>query len=221
MILETRALQFEYDERNKFEFPDIELRPGGKLLIMGRSGVGKSTLLNLLSGVLRPSSGEIWLLEDSYAELSTRRLDVLRANQVGIIFQSLNLIPYLTGYQNACLGIQFSPQRQAKLIDRDLEIRRLATALGFQHFELDRPVDKLSVGQQQRIASIRALLGEPSLILADEPTSALDSKSTKKFLNELTDSLNSSRQALVMVSHDRALLPYFDQVIELDDPYDG
>ncbi len=215
VILQTHAIQFEYDKYRGFNFPDILLNAGDKLLITGRSGTGKSTFLNLLGGILRPSKGHINLLGSNYVDLNTRQLDVLRANKIGLIFQALNLIPYLTALQNAKFGIRFSLERQKKINDPKREIHRLATVFGLQDSLLDQTVNKLSIGQQQRIALIRAMLGNPPLILADEPTSALDPVSAKQFLDELTTNLDKKKQALIMVSHNPSLYSYFDQIIEL------
>lgn len=187
------------------------------MLIMGPSGVGKSTFLNLLTGVLPLQQGDIRVKGCSYQGLSRRQLDRIRADHFGIIFQTLNLIPYLSGRDNAALGVQFSTHRRQRVGHLDQAINSLGVALGLTAKNLDSRATNLSIGQQQRIAMMRALLGRPALIIADEPTSALDPKSTQRFLDTLFDQLDGSEQAVLMVSHDERLIPHFDQVVELKD----
>ena len=130
----------------------------------------------------------------------------------------LNLIPYLSGFENAHIGLQFSTQRRAR-VERPREvIKRLAIQLGLTTDLLDRKPTELSIGQQQRIAAIRALIGQPELIIADEPTSALDPEATTLFMNQLNDSINPQTQAVVVVSHNPSIASLFDRVITLDNP---
>ncbi len=182
---------------------------------MGPSGSGKSTLLNLVTGAQPLQSGSIELLDYHYATLSARQLDRLRADHIGIIFQSLNLVPYLNGFDNALLGLQFSKRRSARSPSQTQEVLQISHGLGLSEALLNKPANQLSVGQQQRIAVIRALLGRPELIVADEPTSALDERSTNQFMTELMESFDPSEQAVLMVSHNPLLIPYFDRVLEL------
>ena len=118
--------------------------------------------------------------------------------------------------ENIALGIKFSKSRKSKVNDFNQEIIRLVSSLGLGKEVLKTPVNRLSVGQQQRVAVARALLGKPDLILADEPTSALDSGTTQKFLNEVMETFDSTRQAIIMVSHDTSIAPYFDSVIDFN-----
>ena len=139
-----------------------------------------------------------------------------RDRHIGYIFQTLNLIPFLSVSENIALGIRFSQSRKSKVNDLNQEITRLVKSLGLGKEVLTTPVNRLSVGQQQRVAVARALLGKPDLILADEPTSALDAETTKKFLNEVMDAFDSTKQAIIMVSHDASITHYFDTVIDLN-----
>lgn len=220
MILTTQALHFKYPQGESFRFPDLAIAAGEKILIMGPSGCGKSTLLSLISGALPLQSGDITLTGTTYRMLRGTALDRMRADHLGVIFQTLNLIPYLTGYQNAALGLQFSAIRRRRVLKPSDEIHRLARALGLSQQHLDSQARALSIGQQQRIAVIRALLGRPELILADEPTSALDPKSTERFIQELLGSFDPSTQGMILVSHNPALQPFFDRVIKLKGPQD-
>jgi len=182
---------------------------------MGPSGSGKSTLLNLVTGVQSLQQGTITLLGQSYSELSSRQLDRIRADHMGVIFQALNLIPYLNGFDNAQLGVQFLRKTNKPSSTSLKEISRIGHRLGLSDEILQKPAQHLSIGQQQRVAVIRALLGRPELIIADEPTSALDDQATYRFMTELMGSLDSSKQAVLMVSHNPRLTPYFDRVVEL------
>lgn len=214
MILETSSLTYDYGSGSLIEFPDLSILAGEKVLIIGPSGSGKSTFLNLVSGVLPIQSGDISLVEYNYRALSGRQLDGIRASHIGIIFQTLNLISYLNGYENASLGVRFSKRRRAINVDTPAEIERIAGALGLTPHLLKKRAEQLSIGQQQRVAVIRALLGRPDLILADEPTSALDPIATEQFMTEMLGSFDAENQAILMVSHNPALKAFFDRVVE-------
>lgn len=216
MILNVDQLIHQYlGSSESIELPSFSLSPGDKILVTGPSGIGKSTLLNLVTGVQTLQQGTIELLGNNYSKLSTRQLDDLRANHMGIIFQSLNLIPYLNGFENAQLGVLFSKKRSVEAANLRQEIERIGRQLGMNEELLKKPAKHLSIGQQQRVAAIRALLGKPELIIADEPTSALDGETSDRFMTELIESLDPSTQAVLMVSHDPRLVPFFDRVVEL------
>ena len=218
MILETSALTYAYRSGKKLCFPDLQVSAGEKVLLVGASGSGKSSLLNLIAGVLPLQTGSISLKNFQYGQLGPRALDAIRANHIGVIFQSFNLIPYLSGFENARIGLKFSHRRRA-LVGRPREvIENLATHLGLTIDLLDQKPTELSIGQQQRIAAIRALIGQPELIIADEPTSALDPEATTLFMNQLNESINPQKQAVVVVSHNPSIIPLFDRVITLGDP---
>lgn len=216
MILNVDRVTHQYfGSSQAIKLPNFTLSCGEKVLVMGPSGSGKSTLLNLVTGVQTLQQGTIELLGYNYVDLSTRQLDRLRADHMGVIFQALNLIPYLNGFENAQLGVRFS-QHSNQPSDKTLqEIERIGRRLGMDLDLLQKPAQHLSIGQQQRVAVIRALLGKPELIIADEPTSALDEHSTDRFMTELIESLDSSTQAVLMVSHNPRLIPFFDRVVEL------
>jgi len=215
LIVETNALSYDYGSGEKIPFPDLKVAAGEKIALVGASGSGKSTFLNLLSGVLPIQSGSIRLLGHSYNDLSPLQLDKIRADHIGVIFQSLNLIPYLTGFENAVLGLEFSKTRRAKIDDVTYQTYSLGHQLGLMPDILEKRPNKLSVGQQQRVAVIRALLGSPELILADEPTSALDPAATKEFMSELNSSVEASAQAIIVVSHNPEIIPWFDRVVRI------
>lgn len=216
VILDIKGLEHRYPGRDTIAFPDVNVSSGERVLLVGPSGSGKSTLLNLITGVLPVQAGSISLLSESYQGSSRRRLDRLRADHMGVIFQTLNLIPYLSAEANAGLGVRFSMTRQERIASLKSEIARLGQTLGLSATHLQAKAKDLSIGQQQRVAAIRALLGTPELIIADEPTSALDPKATDAFLNALFASVDGAQQGVLMVSHDPRLRSQFDRVIDLE-----
>jgi len=214
VILKTSNLKYKYKNGKTINFPDIGLSSGDKVLINGVSGSGKTTFLNLIAGAIKIQDGEIELAANKYSSMSSSELDKIRANHIGYVFQTLNLIPFLSVLENIALGVKFSKTRSSNVSNIDQEALRFVESLGLDKSVLDSSVNNLSVGQQQRVAVARALLGRPNLILADEPTSALDVESTSKFLTELMQTFDPSSQAILMVSHDLSLAPYFDTVID-------
>ena len=215
MILKARSLSVNLGKTLMLSYPDVSLSAGDRLLISGASGSGKTTLLNAVAGALPTTAGQLSLLDESFEGLSSRQLDKLRADHMGIVFQQLNLIPYLTGLQNAALPLRFSAMRRTRVPDPLAEVVRLGELLGLTESQLQQKANQLSVGQQQRVAVIRAFLGEPELILADEPTSALDPVSRDRFLDDVMALMDDKRQTLLMISHDPAVASYFNQRIEL------
>ena len=215
MILETHSLSVNLGKTLMLSYPDVSLSAGDRLLVSGASGSGKTTLLNAVAGALPTTGGKLSLLDQPFQGLSSRQLDKLRADHMGIVFQQLNLIPYLTGLQNAALPLRFSAMRRTRVPDPLAEVVRLGELLGLTESQLQQKANQLSVGQQQRVAVIRAFLGEPELILADEPTSALDPVSRDRFLDDVMALMDDKRQALLMISHDPAVASHFNQRIEL------
>jgi putative ABC transport system ATP-binding protein len=196
------------------------LARGEKLLLLGPSGSGKSTFLSLLAGIVAPDKGEIDVLGTNMAQLSGAARDRFRVEHFGIIFQMFNLLPYGSLIDNVLLPLHFSPTRRARALETgalDAVAARLLETLG-----LDKSViaaakaANLSVGQQQRVAAARALIGSPQIIVADEPTSALDRNTEGAFLNLLFAQSASVGASVVMVSHDEGLARYFDRVVSLD-----
>ncbi len=193
---------------------------GERVFLRGPSGSGKSTLLGLIGGVLVPGKGNVRLLGTDLTRLSASDRDRFRAEHLGFIFQMFNLIPYLSVLENVVLPAQFSRARRQHVRDGALreEALRLLTALGLTGEELlDRPVTQLSIGQQQRVAAARALLGRPEIIVADEPTSALDSDTRAGFLQLLMKECSTAGATLLFVSHDTSLGALFDRSIAMTD----
>jgi len=176
-------------------------------------------LLGLIGGVVRPRSGEIFVSGENIASASPAQKDRIRADNMGIIFQQFNLLPYLSVLGNITLPCRFSPLRRAKsreaFASPQDEARQLISALGLPADIVDAPLGELSVGQQQRVAVARALIGGPSLIIADEPTSALDTENRDRFIELLNEQRRAFNTSLLFVSHDRALAKHFDREEEL------
>ena len=197
----------------------FELNRGERLFLRGPSGSGKSTLLGLIAGVLEAKSGAVHVLDQDLSRLSGGQRDRIRADHLGVIFQMFNLVPYLSVVQNVVLPCRFSKRRLSEVHatgGAEEEAKRLLARLGLSDESLlSRNVTELSVGQQQRVAAARALIGNPALIIADEPTSALDADSRDRFIQLLSEEAQKTDAALLFVSHDGALAPLFDRAIDL------
>jgi putative ABC transport system ATP-binding protein len=199
----------------------FSLGRGEKLLLLGPSGSGKSTFLSLLAGIVVPDKGEIDVLGTNMARLSGAARDRFRVEHFGIIFQMFNLLPYGSLFDNVLLPLRFSPTRRARVLAEgtsDDEAKRLLKALGLDESVIAAAkAASLSVGQQQRVAAARALIGAPQIIVADEPTSALDRNTEGAFLKLLFAQSAEAEASIIMVSHDEGLAQYFDRVVRLDD----
>lgn len=197
----------------------FELGAGESAFLAGPSGSGKSTLLGLIAGITPVQSGRIEVLGRSMDPKAAAARDRLRADEFGMIFQLFNLVPYLTPQENVCLPLSFSRKRRDLLRAAGktpaAESKRLLEALGLDSDLRKKTAAQLSVGQQQRVAAARALIGSPGLIVADEPTSALDEDARDNFLDLLSGEARASGAALLFVSHERSLAPRFDRMIEL------
>jgi putative ABC transport system ATP-binding protein len=193
----------------------FQVARGERVFLRGPSGSGKSTLLGLIGGVLAPDSGAVRVLDQPLQSLSAAARDRFRGEHVGFVFQMFNLIPWLSVRDNVLLALRFSPARAARVADRDAEARRLLLALGLDEALLNRPATQLSMGQQQRVAAARALMGRPEIVVADEPTSALDQDARDSFLRLLLDECAAHGITLLFVSHDSSLGGYFDRQVSL------
>jgi putative ABC transport system ATP-binding protein len=202
------------------EIGSLEVVAGERVFISGPSGSGKSTLLGLIGGVLTPTGGTVRVLGESLGELSAAGRDALRVDRIGFIFQMFNLLPYLSVRDNVALPCRFSARRRARALVEATDIRteaeRLLGHLGLDDPALlDRRVTELSIGQQQRVAAARALIGGPELLIADEPTSSLDADARADFLSLLMSECRAAGSAIVFVSHDRSLAGQFDRQVDL------
>lgn len=189
---------------------------GQRLFIEGASGSGKSTLLNLMAGVLQPTAGRVSVLGQNLSDLSGAAMDAFRVDHIGFIFQQFNLIPYLSVMKNVLLPCQFSTRRRTRAGDVLSEAKRLLCALDIDESLHRQSAARLSVGQQQRVAAARALIGRPEILIADEPTSALDARRQKLFLDLLLEEARIAGSTVLFVSHDPAPAEHFDHRFRLD-----
>jgi putative ABC transport system ATP-binding protein len=205
---------FSYNQNNKLviNIDQLDIESGEKVFLYGPSGHGKSTLLNLTAGVLKANSGEVNVLGADLTKLSQSKRDHLRGEKIGYIFQIFNLIPYLTVKENITLPCVINPNRTKE--DYNKQAEELIDSLGMRE-HINKKVTDLSIGQQQRVACARALIGNPQMIIADEPTSALDEKNTREFMELLMREWEKRKFTLVFVSHDERLKTYFSRSISL------
>lgn len=218
-----KDLEFKWEKASApiLSIDRLELKAKSSVFLQGPSGSGKSTLLSLLSGILIPQSGSITILGQSINALSGKERDKFRADHIGYIFQMFNLLPYLSVIENVTLPCSFSKKRSEKVgsskDDISKEAIRLLNKLGFTTDEmLNKPVTELSLGQQQRVAACRALIGGPEILIADEPTSALDADAQQDFLDLLSEECQRNDITLIFVSHDERLSKQFDTVAKLN-----
>jgi putative ABC transport system ATP-binding protein len=220
-LLRVNHLGFRWptSQGDVIDIPELTILSGERVFIKGESGSGKTTLLSLLGGINLPSKGCIDIMGTDITQLKQSHRDRFRADHIGFIFQLFNLIPYLSVIENVTLACKFSALRSERALIKsaslEAEARRLLSHL--QLTDLDKQVSDLSVGQQQRVAAARALIGAPELIIADEPTSALDADSREHFLQLLLRECAQSGSTVLFVSHDSSLEGIFDRSICLRD----
>lgn len=224
VTVHVRGVRFAWPGTDAFSFAidDFAIRKSERVLLLGPSGSGKSTLLSLLAGIVAPARGAIEILGTDIARLSSARRDRFRAEHCGIIFQMFNLLPYGSVADNVLLPLSFARARRERAgatdAAREAEVARLLARLGLEGIDVSRRrAASLSVGQQQRVAAARALIGRPELVIADEPTSALDRDRQEAFLDLLFGELDAAGSSLVMVSHEERFAARFDRVVSLTD----
>ncbi|EMT5434633.1 MULTISPECIES: ATP-binding cassette domain-containing protein [Stenotrophomonas] len=215
-VIALEDVQFGYGMQLVLDIPRLWVEQGSSVLLRGISGGGKSTLLGLLAGVLLPGKGRVEVAGRALQDMGGAARDRFRADQLGVIFQQFNLLPFLTVRDNIALGLRFSRLRSARISGPlDAEIARLLSALQLDPALMQRRAGTLSVGQQQRVAAARALIGRPALLLADEPTSALDREAATAFLRLMSAQCQAAGTTVLVVSHDDSLEPLFDRTIAL------
>jgi putative ABC transport system ATP-binding protein len=213
-VLCAEALRFAWPGAPApcIDIEHLEIEAGEAVFLHGPSGCGKSTLLSLLAGVLVANAGRVTLLGQDWAALSGAARDRQRVAHVGYIFQQFNLLPYLSVLDNVLLPCRFSARRREQAGREGgarAQAAQLLEAMGLQQTLWKRQAMQLSVGQQQRVAAARALIGHPEVVIADEPTSALDEDRREAFLDVLVEACRANRSALVFVSHDQRIAARF------------
>ncbi|TSA52281.1 MAG: ABC transporter ATP-binding protein [Nitrosomonadaceae bacterium] len=221
LVIDIQNLIFQWPGRQGFRLsiPQFQVERGERVFLQGASGSGKSTLLSLLGGVMVPQQGQLHVLDTDLTALTSSTRDRFRVDHVGLLFQQFNLVPYLSVRENVLLPCRFSQRRRERALESadslEQSADRLLSQLGLDLTLARQPVTALSVGQQQRVAAARALMGHPELIIADEPTSALDADRQAEFLDVLLGRCNDEDVTLIFVSHDQRLAHHFNRSVNL------
>jgi len=214
-IIQIEDLKFWYTGKEfQLEISNLKINKGSKVAILGKSGSGKTTLAHLISGILKPQSGLIRFMGQNISNLSDRERRAYRIKNIGFIFQEFELIEYLSVLDNLIL-----PYKLNKSLSLNEETINRAKAIAGR-IEIENKLHKypnqLSGGERQRLATARALITSPALVIADEPTGNLDTQTANKVLNEIINQSSKSNSTLLMITHDPRLLESFDQVIDLN-----
>lgn len=209
-MIKTIQIAHKYKGSDRFEFPDIVCNPKETLLILGQSGVGKTTLLHILAGILNPQKGDVSINGTSIYKLSSNKRDKFRGKNIGLVFQKPHFVQSINAEENLWLaqkmaGSAIDKSRTDLLLDQ-LNLSHRKNAMTYQ----------MSQGEQQRLSIARALVNQPQLILADEPTSALDDQNCNEVINLLSHHASNVNASLVVVTHDKRLKDYFNNQIDLN-----
>ena len=207
-MIKTESLKFSYDGRKYFDFPDINLDTGENLLIIGNSGIGKTTLLHLLAGILKPESGSINISGTDISKFSDTELDKFRGDNIGIVFQKPHFISSLTINENLKLAQYLSPSKISG------DAKKILESLNIKDKYQQKP-NQLSEGEKQRASIALALINSPSLILADEPTSSLDDFNCNNVIKLLKKQANDHKAQLIVITHDARLKKHFKNNLNL------
>lgn len=219
-IIDIRQLEFSFKNRDSFalKIDELNIQKGSSIFFEGKSGCGKTTLLNIMAGLIAPTSGTIEVLNTDIRRLSRSKMNQFRAIHYGVVFQTGHLIPYLNAIENISVACQFDNERKRKALIHSASIeeeaKRLANELDI--IEVNKKVSELSVGQQQRVGIARAMMGRPEIILADEPTSALDDENAAQFFDLLFQECQLYDATLIVVSHDRRIKERFSHVYNVE-----
>ena len=206
-MIETKSLEFSYDNSFIFKFPNIKLKSNENLLVLGNSGIGKSTLLHNLAGILRPKSGSIKIFDQDISKLSELELDNFRGQNIGIIFQRSHFVNSLTVGENLELA-QFLGRNKKGNIQETLDSLKILD-------KLNKKPKELSQGERQRASIALAIINSPKLILADEPTSSLDDTNCSNVIKILKEQALKYQAQLIVITHDSRLKKHFKKSISL------
>jgi len=218
--VEIKDVAFSWRGRTAFSLavPEFSVAAGERVFLLGESGSGKSTFLSLICGINLPNRGDVAIAGTHLSELKPAARDRFRAENIGVIFQMFNLLPYASPLENILLPLSFAPNLRRRIKEPTAEALRLTRTLGLPDaLVLRAGTTELSIGQQQRVAAARALIGQPKLILADEPTSSLDASAQEAFVALLMEQAAEVGATLIMVSHDQRLAAQFDRRVDLAD----
>ncbi len=209
----TRIYEMGQEEIYAMDEVNLSVERGDFVVVSGPSGSGKSTFLNLVGCIDKPTNGRVYLDGTSTSELSEGELAKLRRNRIGLIFQSFNLIPVLSAYENVEYPLLLHGARDGKETD---QVEDLLEDVGLQGMG-DRRPPKLSGGQRQRVAIARALVGDPDLVLADEPTANLDSTTGEKVMDLMKELNEEYCVAFIVATHDPLVFDYAGREVEIMD----
>lgn len=214
--IECHDINFKWPGSNSpvLDINEFYLERGERLFLHGASGSGKSTLLSLIAGLLPSKEGQIQVLETDMSKMGDRTRDRFRARHIGFVFQQFNLIPYLDVKSNIGLAATIAGLSRSETKQRT---GALLDALLIDSRFLSQRADKLSIGQQQRVAVARALINEPQILIADEPTSSLDEEAKDEFIELLLKTQQRTGASVIFVSHDRSLMKHFDRTQSMTD----
>lgn len=208
-MIQTQNITFSYSRKVNFAFPDIQTQSGETLLITGGSGKGKTTLLHLLGGLLRPNNGTISIGETEISSLSEKQLDQFRGKNIGLVLQQSHFVEAFSVIENISMASWLATgkksEEKAKSLLKQLDLED----------QMHKLTSQLSIGQQQRVSIARALINEPKLLLADEPTSSLDDENAFKVADLLSDLSKEYKASLIIVTHDQRLKDRFSNQISL------
>ncbi|GLB53664.1 ABC transporter ATP-binding protein [Neptunitalea chrysea] len=209
-MIETQNLTYQYSKNDELlTFPDITLKHKDGLLILGKSGIGKTTLLHLFAGLLTPTSGSIKIDEIQIETLSSTKLDAFRGSAIGLVFQKNRALRSLTVVENLQARLFFNRKPEDMKVINDVLLQ----------LDLDnckhKKVNELSVGQSQRLGIAMAIVHKPKLILADEPTSSLDDENCNRVMKLLLDQAAITHANLIVITHDHRVMPLFSNVLKL------
>ena len=207
-MIKIESLKFSYDGKKYFDFPDINLDSGENLLIIGNSGIGKTTLLHLLAGILKPESGSINVSGIDISKFSDTELDKFRGDNIGIVFQKPHFISSLTIYENLKLAQYLSSSKTS------VDAKKILESLNIKDKYQQKP-NQLSEGEKQRASIALALINSPSLILADEPTSSLDDFNCDNVIKLLKTQAKDHKAQLIVITHDARLKKHFKNNLNL------
>ena len=204
----TKEVEFNYDNQIFFKFQDIDLKSNENLLIIGNSGVGKTTLMHLLAGLLKSNSGSIKLFDKELSQLSSHQLDRFRKNNIGIVFQRSHFVNSLTVKENLQLAQYIANKNDNNRIESILKNLNIFD-------KSNKKTNQLSQGEKQRASIALAIVNSPKLILADEPTSSLDDTNCSKVIKLLKKQATDFGAQLIVITHDSRLKEHFKKSIEL------
>jgi len=207
-MLKTKDLEFNYDNQMFFKFQNIDLNSNENLLIIGESGVGKTTLMHLLAGLLKSNSGSIKLFDKELSQLSSHKLDKFRKNNIGIVFQRPHFVNSLTVKENLQLAQYIANKKDNNRIENILKNLNIFD-------KSNKKTNQLSQGEKQRASIALAIVNSPKLILADEPTSSLDDNNCLKVIKLLKKQATDFGAQLIVITHDSRLKKHFKKSIEL------